>query len=73
MANNIHVVSYGEMWAVKREGTEGPLSTHGTQEAAATAGRAQARADKVEFVLHGQDGTIREKVSYGNDPRDVPG
>ena len=38
-----------------------------------TAGRAQARTDKVEFELHGADGRIREKDSYGNDPRDVPG
>ena len=70
---NIHVVTYGELWAVKREGTDEPLSTHHTREQAVVAGRAVARADQVEFVLHRQDGTIRDKDSYGNDPRDVPG
>ncbi len=58
---------------MKREGTDEPLSTHSTQEEAETAGRATARADQVEFELHGRDGQIRERDSYGNDPRDVPG
>jgi hypothetical protein len=26
--------------------------------------------DKVDFELHGTDGRIREKDSYGHDPRD---
>jgi hypothetical protein len=69
----IHVVTYGELWAVKREGTDEPLSTHNTQADATNAGRAQAKLDEVELVVHGQDGQIRENDSYGNDPRDVPG
>jgi hypothetical protein len=73
MNANIHVVPRGAEWAVKREGVEEPLSVHLTQEEAETAGRAQARTDKVELELHGTDGRIREKGSYGNDPRDVPG
>ena len=67
------MVTYGELWAVKREGTDEPLSTHNTQAEATDAGRAQAKADEVELVIHGQDGQIREKDSEGNDPRDVPG
>jgi hypothetical protein len=46
---------------------------HLTQAEAEEAGRAQAKRDKVEFELHGTDGRIRAKGSFGNDPRDVPG
>jgi hypothetical protein len=73
MPNNIHVVTYGELWAVKREGSDEPLSVHDMQDEATVAGRAQAKADKVELEIHGQDGRIREKDSHRNDPRDVPG
>ena len=31
-------------------------------------GHSQARADHTEFLLHGRDGKIRERDSYGNDP-----
>ena len=75
MGKNIHVVTYGELWAVKRNGKAltSRSAPHNTQEQAVVAGRAIARADQVEFELHGRDGRIREKDSYGNDPRDVPG
>ena len=73
MQANIRVVPSGTEWAVRREGVEKPLSVHNTQEQAEVAGRAQARADRVEFELHGADGRIREKESYGHDPRNVPG
>jgi Uncharacterized protein conserved in bacteria (DUF2188) len=43
-------------------------STHPTQAAAAAAGRTTARNDRTEFELHGRDGKIRERDSYGNDP-----
>jgi hypothetical protein len=70
----IHVVpGADDQWAVTREGTEAPLSLHATQAAAAEAGRAVAREDQVEFVLHGVDGEIREKDSYGHDRPDRKG
>ena len=68
---NIHVVPHGELWAVTREGTAEPLSTHRTEEQAVVAGRATARADKAEFALHGHDGRIRERDSYGYDLYDA--
>lgn len=37
------------------------------------AGRDLAKNEQVEFMLHGADGKIREKDSYGNDPRNAPG
>lgn len=65
---NIHIVPDGNRWAVKREGKESPLSTHRTKELADNTGRPVARRDKVEIVIHGKDGRIQDKDSFGNDP-----
>jgi len=70
---NIWVATHGDRWAVRREGTEEPLGVHDTQEEAITAGRQVAQADKVELIVQGEDGQIREKSSHGHDPRNVPG
>ena len=32
-----------------------------------------ARAEEVELIIQGSDGEIRQKDSYGNDPRGIPG
>ena len=69
----IHVMPDRDRWAVTRDGVDAPLSTHDTQEEAIDAGRAAARRDETEFLVHGSDGQIREKDSYGNDPRNIPG
>ena len=65
---NIHIVPAEKGWAVKREGQQQPLSTHRTQENADKAGRPIARRDGVEIVIHGRDGQIRDKDSFGGDP-----
>ncbi len=65
---DVHVVPQGDGWAVKREGAGRASSLHETQADAADEGRRLARQDQVEFNLHGRDGKIREKDSYGNDP-----
>jgi hypothetical protein len=72
-AKSIHVVPSGDEWAVRREGEQTVLSTHPTQEAAEEEGRRVAREDKVEFQLHGRDGRIRLRDSYGNDPTSSKG
>ena len=38
-----------------------------TKKEAVLAGREEAKARQVEHVIHGQDGKIRERNSYGND------
>ena len=68
----VHVVPSGEEWGVRREGGD-MLSTHPTQAEAESAGRELDKAEQVEFVLHNQAGAIREKDSYGNDPRSSKG
>ena len=37
------------------------------------AGRTEARRRTTEHVIHNEDGVIRERHSYGNDPADRPG
>jgi hypothetical protein len=46
---------------------------HSTKENAVAAGRARAKQDKTEHVIHNQDGTISERNSHGNDPASRPG
>ncbi|WP_082818952.1 DUF2188 domain-containing protein [Cupriavidus nantongensis] len=71
-ARNIHVVPSGDGWAVEIEGAQGG-DVHATQEAAITAGTERAKRDQVELIIHGRDGQIRERNSFGHDPRNVKG
>ncbi len=64
---NIHTVPHGNKWAVKKEGVEEPLSTHTTKGTALERGASEARKSKVEHVIHGRDGKIQDKDSYGPD------
>jgi hypothetical protein len=59
--------------AVMREGNQRASSVHPTQKEAEKAGRQAACKDKTEFVLHNRQGQIRERDSYGSDPRSSKG
>jgi hypothetical protein len=69
----VHVTPRGNKWAVIREGNQRATSLHDTQKQAETKGRETARRDKTEFYLHNQQGEIRERDSYGSDPRSSKG
>ena len=56
-------------WEVARQGDLAAVSTHRTQREAATSGKRLAKRDHLEFVLKGRNGRIRDRSSYGNDPR----
>ena len=56
-------------WEVARQGTSRPLSTHRSQQAAINKGRPIAKREGTEFVVKGRTGRIRDRSSYGNDPR----
>jgi hypothetical protein len=64
----VHVVPHGGEWATRREGAERVSGTFPTQAKAAEAGREAARRDQTEVLIHGRNGQIRERESYGNDP-----
>ncbi len=73
MANNdIHVVPAGEGWAVEAPNS-GKRTMFATQEEAIAAGTERAKHDKVELLIHGRDGQIRERNSFGHDARNIKG
>lgn len=55
-------------WAVKNSGAARASRTFSSQAEAITYGRNVARSSHCELYIHGRDGTIKEKSSYGNDP-----
>ena len=72
MANkDVHTIKDGGRWSNKQNGRV--VSSHNNQANAIDAGRKEAIKDGVEHVIHGRNGKIREKNSYGNDPRDIKG
>ena len=76
MANKkkgVHVTPRGDKWAVVREGSERASSLHDTQAQAEKEGRETVRRDKTEFYLHNQQGQIRDRDSYGSDPKSSKG
>ncbi len=68
MGKNQHVVPNDDSWGVRGEGNDRLTSRHQTQSDAIDAARDIARNERAEVVIHGRDGKIRDKDSYGNDP-----
>lgn len=69
MGKNQHVVPRGEHgWAVLGAGNSRDTSHHSTQEEARLSAREIAMNQKSEVLVHGGNGQIRQKNSYGNDP-----
>ena len=68
MGQNQHVVPHDGKWAVRGEGNQRVSSLHDTQSEAIAAARNTAILNRSEVVIHGGDGQIRDKDSYGNDP-----
>ena len=50
------------------KGRDGAGSRHATQKQAIEAARTTARREKLEVVIHGKNGRIRDSDSYGDDP-----
>ena len=65
---NQHVVRRDDQWAVRGEGNTRDTSVHDTQSKAERAAREIAINQKSEVLIHGRDGRIRDRNSYGNDP-----
>jgi len=68
MGKNYHVVPHPKGWAVKGEGNRKATSVHPTQREAIAKAREIAINQRSEVVIHGRNGKIRDKDSYGNDP-----
>jgi hypothetical protein len=68
MGKNQHVVPYDGSWAVRGAGNTRVSSIHPTQKNAINSAISVAQNKKSEVVIHRQNGRIRDKDSYGNDP-----
>lgn len=70
MANrkNVHVVQRDSGWGTLREGAQRATQVYDTQAQAIQAGRQMARKEQGELLIHGEDGRIRARDSFGNDP-----
>ncbi len=65
-----HVIakSNGE-WSVKKTGAERSSGNFSTKRAAITSARRLVTKDGGgELIVHGKDGTVSRRDSYGNDP-----
>ena len=73
MGKDQHVVPHNGRWAVRGEGNERVTSNHDTQREAIEQAREIARNQESELLIHGKDGKIRARDSYGGDPFPPPG
>lgn len=65
---NQHVVPTKDGWGVKGEGNEKYTALTDTKAEAEKIAREIAKNQESEVVIHGKDGKIQDKDSYGNDP-----
>lgn len=68
MGKNQHVTKHPDGWQVKGAGDEIATKVTETQKQAIDVAKEKAKHQKSEVVIHGTDGKIRDKYSYGNDP-----
>lgn len=75
MGKNQHVTKHpGGGWQVKGAGNDKATKVTDTQKKAIDTAIGIAKHQKSEVVIHGTDGKIRDKDSYGNDtvpPKDT--
>ncbi|PKA82458.1 uncharacterized protein DUF2188 [Ulvibacter sp. MAR_2010_11] len=59
-----HVVPYEGDWAVRREGNKRITTKHRKQSTAIDNAKRIARKKKADVIIHREDGTIRDRVSF---------
>jgi len=64
----LHVVPKNGRWSVMRAGAQRASKVYNTQQEAVTSARKRAQAEGGELYIHGRDGRIRERDSFGRDP-----
>ena len=68
-----HVVPNGNRWSVRKAGASKASSTFETQREAISRAKDIAKRQQTELYIHGEDGRIRERNSYGRDPHPPKG
>ncbi|RLA82789.1 MAG: hypothetical protein DRG78_06230 [Epsilonproteobacteria bacterium] len=69
----VSVSKHPEGWQSKIAGNERASKVCSTQVECREHGIDLAKKLGAEFTLHGENGRIREKNSYGNDPKSIKG
>lgn len=67
-SKNQHVVPHADGWAVRGAGNSRATSVHDTQRDAIDAARGIAQNQQSELLIHGRNGQIRARDSFGGDP-----
>ena len=67
-AKGQHVVPNGGKWSVRRSGSARASGTFSTQKEAIDRATGIAKNQGTELYIHGEDGRIRERNSYGKGP-----
>jgi len=62
-----HVVPKDGKWSVMRSGAKRASGTFQTQKEAVEHARKMAKDQGTELYIHGEDGRIRDRNSYGKD------
>ena len=70
---NQHIVPHVDGWAVKGAGAQKATRVTKTQQEAMDIGRTIAQNQGSERIVHGENGRIRQKNSYGHDPHPPKG
>jgi hypothetical protein len=71
---NIHVTPNGNgRWQIKQAGAERASALFNTQAEAIKHGTAVAKNNQSELFIHGRNGTIRERNTFGTDPHPPKG
>lgn len=62
-----HVVAHSNGWSVRKGGARRASRTFETQKEAIAYGEKISRKQGAELYIHGRDGMVREKSSFGGD------
>ncbi|MDG5800780.1 DUF2188 domain-containing protein [Marinilabiliaceae bacterium ANBcel2] len=73
MGKNQHVVPVNGKWGIRGGGNVKLTKITNTQKEAIEMGRAISKNQDSELLIHNKEGQIRQKNSYGNDPRNIKG
>ena len=74
MGKNQHVVGHESGgWAVKDDGAARPFAVFKTQSEAWEKAKSIARKERSEALLHGRNGAIRTRSTYGHGPSRTKG
>lgn len=68
MNKNVHTVHNKNGWQNKSGNSSNAINTYATKQDAQKAGRLIAKQNNSEHIIHGLNGRIQSKNTYGKDP-----